>query len=1140
MKNNNFRKLITIALCFALVAVSTFVSGVLSSANGADQNTENPMKGEFLSQLDLSELKAFEELADYNLSANENASVEKAGVDDTYALVLKGKSNGTAFMAIGDKAGIIPRKTDFTVTMKVKKSGTVNSFKAGATTQNSTEKIQSKNLVDSNLTDGWTTVTLNYDLTANSGKANVYLNWDIADGSVLYIDDIAVYLTSDIGGHNYFPEGNFDQTFYMDNTIDNEPIAGAFYALSAPGLTDNFDFASGEGYKASYGAKLSATGAENKAYIQLAATGLLKEDTEYTIEFKAKKSEKISSVAVYLCENKIDKIALAFIGDDIADTYMSDSYAVYRVNYKTGADVKNGQSKLIFAVTGEKGAYIVVDDVAIYKAADATKANLINNSSFDKHRILGEEDLKMEKAELDHFPMAEYAYVSDRSSAKSIQNNANALIVKEGIDQSWALKLSGNNAENEAFMTVGSGSGYFFANSKIKVSMQVKSDGDGAAFAAGMKFQWDPVEYHTVDLTNDWQTVNFDYTVPSSSNGWHHISLKWNNPSGVNVYVDNIVVTEEADKNGFNRYPEGGFDLIAFETAAADETPEAGVNYSPLKFASLSNITQVELKGIKNSYAVVAEGTGENVDSTIRFEGRPGLEDYKEYYIEFALKKIGTFSNIDIGIKEQWVNHTIFSLNSEELIEKYSSDGFYNYYRVKYATNGACSGGDGSGAWTYFTVNATGTTGAKLYIDNIKIYAVDDETKYNKFIYGECDVPYTESEFDNTKDFDYVPRDITYYTSKHNFNMTGTKEEIVETLSVAPNAGAKGSAALKIEGTGKELAFKFTAENTNELLVLTDFVLGLKVRYEVEEGAALTDDTSFKFGITEKWGGHWRLTFTGEDFANKLSSEFKSFNTVHTTSKFNNGEDSWSYLIFSTKLPEGVNIYIDDIYIKPANPEDAWTLDTDGNPLNLYSAGTFDTPITTKQTGLNSVETEPEDTAAFLSYNYSTLSPAVIAVSDAPKDNYVLRLGSEVDDISAKDHIMLISPSQASQTYKISFWIKVVGDAECRPYAGSGNWRKHATGLYFNQYNAGEWTYCEFTFHDLLNAYETKTYRRWIYNITASAGSYVLIDDIQCYRTDCDYVIDIFGGGLGNFETDTAYPEITWDKNDRFIYKEGN
>ena len=1138
MRNNNFRKLITIALCFALVAVSTFVSGIISSANDSDNASKPEMKGDFLSQLDLSQHDAFSELVGYNLSENQNASVKGSGVDDSFALELKGESTGTAYMAIGEKAGVIPRKTDFTVTMKIKKSGTVNSFKFGAFTLNNVEKLQSENLSDSDIGTDWTTVTLNYDLTANSGKANIYLNWDVAEGSALYIDDVAVYLTSNIGGQNYFPEGSFDQTFYMDNTIEDEPIAGAFYNLNAPALTDNFKFVSGQGYKSSYGAKVSVADAESMAYIKLNAIGLLQNTTDYVIEFKAKKSEGISSLSVLLNEYNSDSTAF-ILSDDSVDKYVSDEFAVYRVNYTTGTNASKGQSMLKFVVTGEKNSYIVVDDVAIYKASDATKANVITNSSFDRYRILEDEDMNMAAAELEHFPLGEYAYVSDRNSVKSIPNNANASIVKEGVDDSWALKLSGNAAENEAFMTVGTGAGYFFANSKIKVSLQVKADCNGAVFAVGSKFQWDDVEYHTVDLTNDWQTVNFDYTVPETSNGWHHIALKWNIPTDGAVYVDNIVVTEDTDPNSFNRYPEGGFDLIAFETAAADETPEQEAGYTPLGFASVAELTQVEGAGVKNSYGLVANGTGSAVTSTIRCEGRPGLDDYTEYYIEFALKKTGTFTNIDIGIKEQWVNHTIFSLNSKELIEKYNEDGFYNYYRVKYATNGACSGSDGTGAWTYFTVNSTGDSGAKLYIDDIKIYAVQDETKYNKFIYGACDVSYTETEFDNTPDFEYVPRDITYYTSKHNFNMTGTKDEIVETLSVVEKAGVKGSSALKIKGTGKELAFKFTVENTNELLVLTDFVLGLKVRYEVEEGAAITDDTSFKFGLTEKWGGHWRLSFKGDDFGKKISTEYKALNATHKTSKFNNGEDSWSYLIFSSKLPEGVNIYIDDIYIKPANPEDAWTLDTDGNPLNLYSAGTFDTPVTTKQTGLNQIETVPEDTAPYLSYNYSTLSPAVIAVSDAPKDNYVLRLGSAVEDVNNKDHIMLISPSQASQVFKISFWIKVVGDAECRPYAGSGNWRKHATGLYFNQYNAGEWTYCEFTFQDLLDAYQTKTYRRWIYSITATAGSYVLIDDLQVYRTDCDYVIDIFGGGIGNFETQNSYPEIAWDKNDRFIYKEG-
>ena len=49
----------------------------------------------------------------------------------------------------------------------------------------------------------------------------------------------------------------------------------------------------------------------------------------------------------------------------------------------------------------------------------------------------------------------------------------------------------------------------------------------------------------------------------------------------------------------------------------------------------------------------------------------------------------------------------------------------------------------------------------------------------------------------------------------------------------------------------------------------------------------------------------------------------------------------------------------------------------------------------------------------------------------------------------------------------------------------------------------------------------------------------MLVDGISAIRIDCDYEsFNVYGGGLGSFEFSEVYPEIAWDKNDRFIYKE--
>ncbi len=1162
MKKSKSLKTVALLLSLVMIIAScVFSSGVISfadelfggeSPNGQSENSALlEMKGDYAAPngienygcADVTTIDTSKNLANYS-----NVSVDKVGTNNSFALRIDGSDAKDALVKIGDVLNVlVPNKT-YIVTMQLKKSGTVNSFNSGINIQ--TGLTQAQVVTDADIKeDEWTEYKFEYKPTGRrTGWGHLYLNWDIAENSSLYIDDYTIVEKSDATGHNLTPIGNFDSSLYIDGTLDNSAIENANYSKSAPEILNGLEVLKDIGYRGSYGAKLVRTqesidnSSWNSGYFQFEDAGIFENNTEYVIEFKAKKGGNLSGLKIIFREKNQDHTVTALNASAIEEYMSSQRYVLYRFTYVTDGNASTGKSRITFSVNGTADAQLLLDDISIYAVSDAEKKSLLDKGSFDAMRIASNTDPVWETVQIPYV-IEEYDCIPNYADQYHLPLNSNVAIEKAGVDDTYALKISGNGTEDGGNIKLGTAVGFLKGGTEYKVSMKVKKKGTLDTFSAHIVYNWNgsPIDL-TSSVGEDWSDVSFNVTPEngedSNNTGWNHLILRWKLPVDSELYIDDITIVAVNDEHNRNIYTKGSFDATAHEESIVDETPIVGTLYSPAHLESTPvKSTVVEYEGFKGSYALKMEGTGESTRAEVRYDSRPGLQNYTEYYIEFKAKKSGNVSYFAAGIREQWENHEALSFGNAQVVESRISDEFYNFYRIKYTTDGNALGTDGKGAWTFITFTFTADEGSYVLIDDIKVYETGKEDPKETFRKGAFDNPYYDVEFDNKEDgTTYVPRDITEYSTRHNFYVTGAKEEIDSTISIAENEGVKGSAAFKVKGSGVTNAFKISAYALNELENYSKYKLGIKVRLETEDGVTINSDRFFRFGLIERWAVNYTINFSGEKLENCITDEYHYYQTYYTTDDQCSG--SWSYLIFSYNLPEGATLYIDDLELIPISEAANWITDVNNEPINLFRKSTFDMKDL-GQDGANFSEDVPADIEPKVSYQYSTLSPYAVAVDDAPKGEYCMAFGFGDSELKG-EHLMYITPAMPGETYRISFWVKIVGDAKGAFYVSDGTWNNHTYGADFSQYETGKWTKFELLYHDKNTPYEAVTYRRIKFEFDGAAGSGMLVDNIECVRVDCDYEsFNVLGGGKGDFETTEIYPEIAWEDNTRFVYKEG-
>ena len=1169
MRKNKTTKIIALIVSLVMVAVScifspailSFAEDVLGGGQGKNQDENSSlsqMKGDYAAPYNLENYGCAEGISTIDTEKNfanySNVSIDKVGVDDSFALKIDGSSADCAYVKIGEAKSVLKKNTTYIVSMKLKKSGTINSFNMGVHIQQGNKMAEADVLGDAQIKeDEWTEYSFEFKPnTANiTAWSHLYFNWDIAENSSLYIDDYSVVKKGDSAAANMTPNGNFDRSIYIDGTIDGSLVENANYGTKVPDGMEGFTVLSGTGFKGSIAAKLERTQANidsgklDTATFSFEEKGAFENNTKYIVEFKAKKTADITLLNVLLREKSAEHTVIS-LGKAALDGYFSNSdYVLYRLEYVTDGTASDGQSHISFAIDGAVGSHIVFDDIKIYKADDAEQNSVLPNGSFDVMRIASNSEADWKTVQIPYV-IEDYDCISNYSNERShlpvLATKYGAVAIEKcGEDDTYALKINGESKATETYVKIGNAINQLKGETEYELTMSVKKKGDVSSFSTGIVYDWKYFEENfTADVEDDWKQISFKVTPKNNTEGntgWNHIILKWNVPTGSELYIDNISIVATNDESKKEVFKKGAFDATAHEESIVDERIEKETLYAPKYLESVpTNGEVVENEGFKGSYGFKMVGTGTRTTAKIRYDSRPGVQNYTEYYIEFKAKRNGNISFFSAGMQEQWSNHDALIFGNEAVVSEHISDNFYNYYRIKYTTDGNALGTDGKGAWTYITFTYNGEAGSSLVIDDIKVYPTEGENPTETFKKGDFDLVYQELEIAEKEDVVYVPRKIEEYTSRHNFYVEGTKAEIDPTLSIAENEGVNGSAAFRIEGTGSTKAIKISANSLSELTNNSLYKVGIKVKIKSDTGVKANADTFFRYGVVERWTKHYTLNFKGEKFSKCITEDYHYYQSLYTTD--NSCDGAWSYLIFSYNIPVGMSLYIDDIEMIPVDDKAMWISDKEGNAVNLFRKSTFDM-VDLGQDKLNASETKPQDVTPKLKYSYSSLKPYTIAVDDAPSGGYCLAFGFSETEALNGEHMMQMIPSMPGEVYKISFWVKVIGEANGAFYISDGKWLNHTYGYDFNQYETGKWTKVELIYHDRTTAYTASTYRRLRFEFNGAAGSGMLIDNISCVRIDCDYEsFNIFGGGNGDFEASEIYPEIAWDENDRFIYKE--
>lgn len=1070
------------------------------------------------------------------ISNRDDAQITKTGVDGTYGLQLTGQAAGkNVILTFGNHTNCLERGVNYIFEVTAKAPGGINNLRIGLRggVKESYGSWKVNKPAGSELVvSDWTTYTQKIEHTyAGTGTEpkdvweGFRIEWKSPVGSDVFIDNIKVYREDDPSKTNIFPNGTFDAITHQESPADESKIDNAIftpngifsdkdgsYSISEFDCISNFGPAehlpqnanasiTKAGVDGTFALALKGNGADQAAAITIGkGTNSLTRGTKYVVSMKVKKIGTVNSMSFGV---KYD-----WKPHDTAIT-PTDDWATYSFEL-TPSTESTGVSWYHIELDWKAAAdaVILIDDISITVAE--TGEEKFPEGTFDDPKNVGPNG---------SYKIEEFDAIKNFAAAQHLPQNPNASVEKIGVDGSFGLRLKGNGAEQIGAITIGTGTNSLTRGTKYVISFKAKKVGTVDAMSLGLTYDW--IEHPTsFTLTDAWAPYTIEITPSTEKTGvsWYHLIFKWNAPVGSEVLVDDISIVAEGGT--VDIFPEGVFD-------------------NPADRGYVQGVTLAEGEGVRGSYAGKLEGTGSEAMAEYIFEYANMLENNTEYYIEFKAKKSGNVSAFGFGIMESKDAHIALEWKGADLVNERISNKFYNYYRVKYTTDNTAENGYASSVIFKYTAAA----GSYILLDDVRVYKVSDATESDLLRYGANDYTLYDIEFDNKVDskVTYVAKDISYYTNKHRFHVTD-KTKLNASLSIAEKEGVKGSAAMKLAGNGETQTFKYTMQNLSELVNNGTYKLGIKVKVVANEGVDLSKfDSFFKFGLVEDEAKnfHYVMNFSGDDFGTVLTDEYHYYQAEYTTDA--NCWKVWSFLTFSYALPEGAALYIDDLELIPVSENATWITDLEGNGVNIVNNGSFDSKDN-GQTPNIFYTGEVEDERTVCSYYHNSAKAEPKALVGAITGHYALAFGFGEEDVSG-EFIGYINPSMPGESYKISFYVKVVGDINDASFSMSdGYWLNHSTGLNFDKYEEGKWMKYEFIYNDKTSGVGIATYRRFRIAFNGPAGSGMLVDNITCTRVGADYeAFNILAGGKGDFEQSTIYPEVDWLKNDRFMTaKEGN
>lgn len=894
----------------------------------------------------------------------------------------------------------------------------------------------------------------------------------------------------------------------------------------------------------SYGLKISGKGKEDYCGIGFGtgSTKFLSPVTNYKITLKVKKLGTVESFSFGYSagfwdrENTFEKdVNITDITDEWTEQELS-------VRFKTGAtDYWDG---IVLKWKLQEGSELYIDDIDIIKTQDNSR--LWDKGSFDTSYFTAEVDNTAD-TDLYYYQRSISEYNASWNGPSPSQQS-NVSIVKEGIGGSYAMKITSNGGIKQEIRSILAyqGNSYYKAGHTYRIGFKAKKQGDMPNFplmimtTAG---SWPSFKIGEFELTDDWKYygVNYTFTGLFDTTGHKHIGTDCIIPDGAEVLIDDIEVYDITDVTKTNNYSKGSFEYSYYK-ADVDNNPVPNAKYSPMNISdyravnlgenehlSQSNVSIVKNEGVRGSCALKIDSNGSQAQrllTKLAMEGDRYFTTGHTYRIGLKAKKVGDAAlSLPLALEATTGSWAVVKLSEFELSDE------WQYYGINLTFNGNNFSEKG-----HKNIGFDGCSvpdGSYILVDDLEVYDISDTEKKNYYTAGSFDYSYYTEEFDNTpvEGVSYINKSLEDYNPVVNYDLNSKNAlKNNDNAAIVSSSGVKGSSALKLDGKGNNNKLKSYIQIGNGALSNnSDYDFTVKLR---RDGTGKLN--YFKLGFATSWTDYTVGTVSDD----MLENEFVCYRFRYRT--LDNCAGQWNHIIIEFAAEEGMSIFIDEIIVKPVSVENSWLLAADGS---AFSTKQFDFDYVDKTSGQGSnkpnfsdVHGENEISVTPFSYNSNSIA-SVASVSDAITGSYVMKLGFDPEKESSGECQIYFGASNPGKRYKVSFWIKVCGNAHASVGISNSLWAPNLLITDFNQYEYGSWTKVEFIYNDLADKYTCKTYRKFLVTVSADKNCGVLIDNIVIH-CEGSKIANLQTNGAGDFETYTSFPAVVWD-DERFIYKKG-
>ncbi len=943
-----------------------------------------------------------------------------------------------------------------------------------------------------------------------------------------------------------------------------------------------------EGVNGSNAMEMGALGAELKNYqltFRFPNTNVLSKNTDYVVSLKVKKGDgEITEFKVGVNNNSVT------YGVDItAEDISAEEWTEFSWTYNTGTwtAAKVWQGIVLEMKTAESGGSLIIDDMSIYAAEDATKTNLMPKGSFDSDVQYG---TVVETDGSATIPVVIKDYTGTSSGTKGgeitdfprfYENTSNRdaarprIAIGEGVNGSNGLKIGALGAELIDYRLT-----FRFPNTNVLaketdyiVSVKVKKcEGEITGFAAGVNNGGAVTKSLQTDNTylssENWTEFRWKYNTGdwTAAKVWQSVIIEMTAPAeGAILLLDDISIYSAEDETKTNILAKGSFDTPVNMSAVAEESGRdkgyvpvyvkdytgiahdskgGDVSDFPRYYENTSNRDNARPRiaadeGVHNSNGLRIGSLGAELKDyrlTFRFANTSVLKSNTEYIVSVKIKKDeGEITRFTGGLKETNTSSPIMSL--EITSDNISADS-WTQFSWKHTTGDLGT----AKVWSAVVFELTAPAeGASLLIDDICVYKVDDKTKTNIMYKGSFDTVCKKFAVEETTVTDkIVPVKVFDFSGNKNEDGTWNKYSVStadlpriydnkdyhdETRPQAVSGGVGGSYALQVGGAFGPI------ENYNIGIRFTEKgIWENNTEYEVSVKLKKTQGNLnfFIMGYSEMTSDNI-ATLSDNDVTDEWFEYVWKFTTGDMASK------AWNAITFTLSAPGGgATVLIDDLKVYEVS---------DDGKKEIYKNGSFEY-VDLGQDSVNieaipSGKTEPiMDPAYNRDASGNGVVARIVACDTAPSGDYCLAVGFDPEKATSNTVQFTLHSTFSGHTYRIGFWAMVVGDVNLATVgftAGDYSFIPYGGGYNFNQYQNGKWAYYEFTATDPGTFETNSSYRRFRVTFDAPAGSGMLIDKVTVFDEGMENSSDFMY--MGDFEQSVEYPQINWKKDERFIYK---